>query len=391
VIRLGQTRKFYQYYVAMVLCLFLLLLAGGRAVIFGQEFENLDGSYTEKELAYFGKLALEYLDSERDIQETGYNNLFQKKEQREGRGSLKFYFINFNALYKAYDSTVRTGDDKTRLSEVRDSISLRMEFLEYLYLFAQKRNLDWEYSHAVSGITNFFENEQAGAILQGIGLVLGEWRLGISPGTDYSWAYRVDIEGQSVISEDIEFKTSVLELVKKAEEKQGPFYELGVKKWDSMDVKNGREGSLERTEVYLLLGMGFSENTHIYLGEKISEGAIKSFLLRDNSQAARKSNYTNNVLGIRVGIGEDSGVYVERRFLKRKIDFDNIFYENTQRYQEEKLTIGAELNDQFSVELQFGKTRVEKSYIYTDITPQSYRYQQSDNLIGISVNMQFSE
>jgi hypothetical protein len=215
--------------------------------------------------------------------------------------------------------------------------------------------------------------------------------LGISPGTDYSWAYRVDIAGQAVISEDIEFKTGVLELVKRAEEKQGPFYELGVKKWDSIDVKKGREGSLERTEVYVLLGMGFSENTHIYLGEKISEGTIKSFLLRDNSQAARKSNYTNNVLGVRVGIGEDSSVYVERRFLIRKIDFDNIFYENTQRYQEEKLTIGVELNDQLSVELQFGKTRVEKSYLNKVTTPQSYRYQQSDNLIGISVKMQFSE
>ncbi len=391
VIRSEQTGKFYQYYVTMVLCLFLLLIAGGRALVFGQEFENLDGSYAEQEPAYFGKLELEYLNNERDIQETGYNNLLQKKEQKEGRGSLKFYFINFDAHYKAYDSTVRIGDDKTHLSNVRDNIGIRIEFLKYLYLFAQKRNLEWNYSHAVSGDQNFFEKEQASVILQGVGLVLGDWRLGISPGTDYSWAYQVDIEGQSVIAEDIEFKTSVLELVKKAADKRGPFYELGYKKWNSTEVKDDRQGSLERTEVYVLLGMGFSENTHTYLGEKVSEGAIESVLLSNNSDTKRKSNYTNSVLGVRIGIGEDSGIYIERRLLKRKIDFDNTSYDNIQRYQEEKLTIGAELNDQLSFELQFGETRVEKTYTYKVPTSQSYRYQQSDNLIGISVNIKFSE
>lgn len=390
-IRSEQTRILYQSYVAMVLCFLLMLTGSGRAPVFGQEFENLDGSYPEQEPAYFGKLELEYLNSERDIQETGYNKLIQKKEQKEGRGSLKFYFINFDALYKSYDSTVRNGDDKTHLSDVRDSVSIRMEFLTYLYLFAQKRNLDWNYNHSASGVQNFFENEKATAVLQGVGLVLGDWRLGVSPGTDYSWAYQVDIQAQSVIDEDIEFKTNVVELVKKATDKQGPFYELGYKNWNSTDVKNDRNGSLERTEIFVLLGMGFSENTHIYLGQKISEGLIESLLLNDNSSTERKSHYTNNVLGVRVGIGEDSGIYVERRFLKRKIDFENVSYDNTQRYQEEKLTIGAELNDQFSFELQFGKTQVEKSYIDRAITLQSYQYQQVDNLIGISVKMKFSE
>lgn|GEM_PF-2487586 len=386
-----QTRRFHHYFVVMVLGLFLLFLLGAKALLFAQEFENLDGSYTDNEPAYFGRLELEYLDNERDIEETGYYNLFQKKEQKEGRGSLKLYFLNLDAHYKAYDSTIRIGEDKTSLSDARDNVSVWLEFLEYIYLFAQKRNLDWDYSHTDDGIQNFFENEKASATLQGIGVVLNDWRLGISPETLYSWTYRVDIEGQSAIDEDIEFKTNVLELVKKAEDKQGPFYELGYKKWDSTEVKNDREGSLERTEVYVLLGMGFSKNSHVYLGEKVSRGEIESFLLSDNSEATRKSDYANNVLGVHIGFGEDSSIYVERRFLKRKIDFNNISYENTQRYQEEKLTIGVGINDQISVDLKFGKTRVEKNYIERVINFQSYRYQQTDNLIGISVNMQFSE
>ncbi|NQU64882.1 MAG: hypothetical protein HQ517_11480, partial [SAR324 cluster bacterium] len=177
----------------------------------------------------------------------------------------------------------------------------------------------------------------------------------------------------------------------KADEKQGPFYELGYKNWNTTDVKKGRDGSLDRTDAYVLLGMGFSEKTRVYLGGKISLGEIESFLLSDSSSATTKSDYINNVLGIRIGIGEASSIYAEQRFLKRKIDFQNISYDNTQRYQEEKLTIGVELNDQISLELKFGKTRIEKSYNEKVISFQSHQYRQTDNLIGVSVNMQFSE
>ncbi len=373
-----------------LLVLFLWII-GGSTSVFSQEFENLDSSYKDREPDYYLRLSLEYLDNERDIEETGYTDLSQKKAQKEGQGSLKFYFFTLDANYKAFDSEIQIGDNKTSLSDIRDNVSARAEFFEYLYFFAQKRNLDWEYTHIEDGSENFFENEKASAYLQGVGIVLGDWRLGISPGTSYEWTYRVDIDNQSAIREDIEFEANVWELVKKATDTQGPFYELGVKKWNDTDVKNNREGSLEKDEAFIMLGMGFSENTHIYLGGKASVGKITSVLLADNSDATRKSNYSNNVLGFRISIGEDSSVYIEQRYLRRKINFENTSYENTQRYQEEKITLGAEFNDQFSFELKFGKTRIEKSYIDRVIDPQSYRYQQTDNLIGISVKMRFSE
>lgn len=387
----SEIKGYFQRRSIRLLWLLFLLLVVGSAPLFAQEFENLDGSYKETEPAYFIKLALEYLDNERDTEETGYYDLSQKKIQQEGRGVVKFYYLNLDAHYKAYNSIIEVGADKTSLSDTRDSLGVWMELFEYWYLFGQKKNLDWEYTHFDDGNRNFFEKEKASATLRGMGAVLNDWRLGISPGTSYLWSYQVDIVGQSVIDENIEFETNVLELVKKAEEKQGPFYELGYKRWITTDIKNGRDGSLERTDAYVLLGMGFSENTHIYLGGKISQGEIESKLLSDSSFATRKSDHVNNVLGLRFGIGEDSSVYIEQRLLKRKIDFENISYENTQRYQEEKLTIGVQLNDQLSLELKFGKTRIEKSYIERVINFQSYQYRQTDNLIGVSVNMQFTE
>jgi len=377
--------------VSAFLWLFFLLAGSGGMQLFGQSFENLDGSYKEQEPSYFFRLALEYLDNDRDVRESGYEDLSQKQFQKEGRGSLKLYFFNLDASYKAYDSKIRIGADKTAISDVRDSVSAWVEFLTYLYLFAQKKDLDWEYSHIDDGNLIFFEHEKAATYLQGIGVVLGDWRLGVSPGASFKWSYRVDIEGQSVIQEDIEFETSVYELVKKATNKRGPFYELGLKKWVTTDVKNNREGSLERTEASVLLGMGFSKNTGVYLGEKISQGNIKTILLRDGTDAIRKSDTTNQVQGIRIGIGEARGIYLERQFLKRRINFENISYENTQHYQKEKLAVGAELTDQFSVELTFGETRIEKRYIERAVANQAYRYRQTDNLVGISVSMQFSE
>lgn len=384
-----QNRAHRQILIAMIML--LMSMVWGTSSLLGQEFENLDGSYKDKEPAYYVKLSLEYMDNERDTEESGYLDLNQKQVQKEGHGSVKLYFFNLDAHYKAYDSEIRVGADKTGVSGVRDTVSARAEFLDYLYLFAQWRGLDREYSHFDDGSLNFFENEKATAYLQGFGLVLGDWRFGLSPITSYSWSYKVKIAQQTIIDENIEFETNVLEFAKKATDTQGPFYELGFKKWRDTGIKDGRSGSLDRDEAYVMLGMGFSENTHIYLGGKNSQGKITSIIESDNSEATRKSHYTNNVLGFRIGIGEESSVYVEQRFMNRKIEFTNHAYENTHRYQEEKLTIGTELNDRLSLELKFGKTRIEKNYTSDIVTYESYRYRQVDNLIGVSVNMRFSE
>ncbi len=238
---------------------------------------------------------------------------------------------------------------------------------------------------------NFFESEKATAYLQGFGMVLGDWRFGLSPITSYSWSYKVKIAQQTIINENIEFDINVLEFAKRATDTKGPFYELGFKKWQDTGIKNGRSGSLDQDEAFLMLGIGFSENTHIYLGCKNAHGKITSILEADNSEAARESHYTNNVLGFRIGIGDQSSVYIEQRFMNRKIEFVNHAYENTHRYREEKLTIGTELNDRLSLELKFGKTRIEKNYTSNVVAYESYRYRQADNLIGVSVNVRFSE
>lgn len=357
----------------------------------GQEFENLDRSYKDKDPAYAMRLSLEYLDNERDTEETGYYDLKQRKIQKEGHGNLKLYFFNLDAHYKSYDTEIRIGDDKTSLFSVRDNIGARAEFLEYVYLFGQIRNLHWKYTHADDGTRDFHETEKASATLQGVGVVLDSWRFGLSPGTDYTWSYRVRIESESVIDEEIAFEIRVWELAKRAIDTEGPFYELGLRQWNDTAVNDHRDGSLERSEAFVMLGMGFSENTIVFLGGKASSGKIESRLLADNSEARRQSSYTNNVIGLRLGIGEESSIYAEQRFLTRTIDFDNTAYENTQQYAEEKLTLGLELNEQFSFELKFGKTRIEKDTIERAVNYRAYQYRQTDNLVGISVNMRFSE
>lgn len=369
----------------------LLWTMGITAHLSAQEFESLDNTYKDKEPAYSARLSLEYLDNKRDTEETGYYDLSQKQIQKEGHGNLKIYFINMDGHYKAYDSAIRIGEDKTSLFDVRSTISARAEILDYIYLFAQQRDQKWRYKHVDDGVRDFYEKEKASAYLQGIGVILGDWRFGLSPGTSYLWSYHVDIDGQSIIDTEIEFKTRVWELAKKASDTQGPFYELGLKHWNDEDIKNGQSGSLERSEIFVMLGIGFSEDTTVYLGGKSTRGRIETVLEADNSDAVRKSEYTNNVLGFRFGIGEESNVYIEQRFLKRKIDFENVSYENTHRYEEEKLTLGTRLNHRFSFELKFGKTRINKSYSEHIVADRSYRYKQTDNLVGISVNMRFSE
>jgi len=368
----------------------LLLYAGGRTAP-AQEFATLDNSYQEKEPGYYARLSIEYLDSERDSSQTGYYDLFQKKTQKAGNGSLKLYFFNLDGHYQAYDSKIRSGDDQTSLSSSRDAISARAEFLRYFYLFAEKRNLEWHYRQIADGVENVTENESASALLQGIGLVFGDWRLGFSLNTSYAWNYRVDVMEQSLIHEDIEFTVNVWELAKKAANTRGPFYELGLKTWQDSSVREGRSGSLQLHEGFLLLGIGFSENTALYAGGRASAGSIESRLRLDDSRALRESGRAGNVLGVRFGLGDERGIYIERQCMNHEIEFENISYENSHRHREEKLTIGAMASNRLSVELKLGKTRIDKSYAERVVSGQSYRYRQDDNLIGVSVNMRFSE
>lgn len=371
-----------------LLCL-LTAPVGGTAR--AQEFENLDSTYKDREPSYYARLSVEYLDNERDTEETGYYDLSQRRVQKEGNGSLKLYFFNLDGHYKAYDSRTRIGEDKTRLSSIRDTINARVELLEYIYVFAQGRDLDWRYRHVDDGVEDFYESESATAILQGIGLVLGDWRFGAALDTSYSWTYRVKVETRSIISENIGFKVNVWELVKKAGNTQGPFYELGLKSWNDSSVEDDRNGSLQRSEGFVFLGIGFSENTAAYVGGKASAGRIESRLLSDNSSALRETDTTSNVFGIRFGLGEQSSIYIEQHFLNQRIDFKNIVYENAHHYRERKLTVGTRINNRFSFELKFGRTYIDKSYTERVVNNQSYRYQQEDNLVGISLNVRFSE
>ena len=75
----------------------------------------------------------------------------------------------------------------------------------------------------------------------------------------------------------------------------------------------------------------------------------------------------------------------------RGINFDNISYNSDNSYLEDEITIGLRINQRFSIEFKIGNTTVIKEYNESVINNQSYYYKQKDNLIGISLNLQFSD
>ncbi|MCP4755567.1 MAG: hypothetical protein GY866_32290 [Proteobacteria bacterium] len=370
-------------------CLFLVwaLAFFTRAqTVFGQQYESLDDSTDES--IYFLGMKYEFQESQRKTEETNFSDVYQKKSKQEGKGSLVFYFFHLDGHFKGYESTVSVDDDEARILDSRDTLSAWIQLFEFTYVFNRSDNLKSKYTYIDDSVLDFHEGERARSYIQGIGFVLGSWRLGYSPETSFKWSYQVDVLGQSVIDEDIEFDVNVFEITKRAEDKEGPYFELGLKKWDSKKAKDDRTGSLERIDSFVVVGMGFSENSGLFIGEKISKGKIATTLLADGSAAERESVSSNPILGFEIGLTEDSSIYMERELSNSKIDFENVSFSIENKNFEDSVTIGTRLNQHLRLELKTTKTIIEKKYTEQN---QTYNYKQTDDLIGVSLRLRFPE
>jgi len=179
-----ETRLFNRYLsfraLRQTICLLGCLL-GSIFPLAAQEFEHLGGAGGDRESTYLVKLKLDYLENERQTSETDYYDVYQQKIQKEGKGRLVFHGFHLDGLYQQNDSTVRIAEDESRLCHTRDSVGVWVEFLKYFYVYGQKRGLDSHYRFVDDGLPSFTENETASSLVRGIGIVLGDWRFGVSP------------------------------------------------------------------------------------------------------------------------------------------------------------------------------------------------------------------
>lgn len=382
-------RRFCQFFhiAALFLCLIPTIFQPWD--IYGQDFYNLGHPVEAAESTFFIRMAVEFMENERKTEESNYPDVYQKNSQRKGRGNLDFYLFHLDAQYKGYDSKVSVDKDETSMVETRDSISAWLQFFTYVYVFGQQKNLLINYEYLNNSVLNFHEQEEAGANTQGFGLIFDEWRIGFSPNTSFAWSYEVDMLGQSLIDEEIVFDLNVFEIVKKAKDRKGLYFELELKEWLSKKALDNRTGSLENREGLALIGLGFSKYSVIYFGEKISIGSIETNLLTDDSRIIRETNYNNSIFGVEFGFGEESSIYIEKQYLQRKIDFKNVAFESMKKSFEDRVTIGISFSAGLGLELHMAKTIVEKDYSENVIANQTASFKQTDNLIGISMEFEF--
>jgi hypothetical protein len=230
---------------------------------------------------------------------------------------------------------------------------------------------------------------KARALTQGIGFRFGDWRFGIAPFSTFLWTFDVDVTGISSVSESIEFDLNVFEIVKKVAVKEGPYFELGLKQWISKDVLDGRDGSLDNLDGFLVIGFGLSEDSVLFVGEKISRGKIESTLESDKSKITRVSNRNNFIFGFEFGLTEESVIYVEKQLQFGKIELDNSSFSSEKNTFEDSVSIGVRFNESLALELNLARTILEEIYTESAILNQTASFKQTDNLLGISVEIKF--
>jgi len=367
--------------------LFILLMSPARA----QQLENPNTDVDEDESTYFINIRLKYMDNERNTEESNYADVHQRKLQNDARANLMFYNFHLDGSYKRYNSQVKVNNDESTIFDQRDNISLWVPFLNFFYLYAHNKGTRSEFNFFDESVLTFLEYESAVSESQGLGCVIGNLRLGYAFNASFNWAYKVDMLGTLLINEDLEFDVESYELIKRTTDKEGVYFEFGFKTWKSKESPTNRTGSLNKQEGFLLLGYGVSDSSSIYYGEKRSEGKIKSLLLFDNSEVTRDLSYKNSILGFEIGVADDKQFYIERQMVLRGVDFDNPSYTSDNSYLEDEVTIGLRFNERLSIEFKMGTTTITKEYAETVVNNQSYYYKQKDNLIGISLNLQFSD
>ena len=383
------SRDFLQSAVKSLVAVFVLCQVMFSIEALAQEATTAAASAPEDDSTYSIQLEIELLENERNTEESAYSDVYQKKNQKKGVADLDFYMFHLEGVYKEYNSLVKVDTGESKIDEIRDDLAVWVELFEYFYVFGQSKNLMFQYEYLSNSSSQFHELEKARALTQGIGFRFGDWRFGIAPFSTFLWTFDVDVTGISSVSESIEFDLNVFEIVKKVAVKEGPYFELGLKQWISKDVLDGRDGSLDNLDGFLVIGFGLSEDSVLFVGEKISRGKIESTLESDKSKITRVSNRNNFIFGFEFGLTEESVIYVEKQLQFGKIELDNSSFSSEKNTFEDSVSIGVRFNESLALELNLARTILEEIYTESAILNQTASFKQTDNLLGISVEIKF--
>lgn len=383
------SRDFLQSAVKSLVAVFVLCQVMVSAEALAQEETTAAASAPGDDSTYSIQLEIELLDNERNTEESAYSDVYQKKNQKKGVVDLNFYIFHLDGAYKEYNSLVKVDTGESKIDEIRDDLAIWVELFEYFYIFGQSKNLMFQYEYLSNSSSQFHELEKARALTQGVGFRFGDWRFGIAPFSKFLWTFDVDVTGISSVSESIEFDLNVFEIIKKVAVKEGPYFELGLKQWTSKDVLDGRDGSLDNLDGFLVIGLGLSEDSVLFVGEKISRGKIESTLESDKSKITRVSDHNNFIFGFEFGLTEDSVIYVEKQLQFGKIELGNSSFSSEKNTFEDSVSIGIRFNESLALELNMAKTILEEIYTESTILNQTASFKQTDNLLGISVELKF--
>jgi hypothetical protein len=383
------SRDFLQSAVKSLVAVFVLCQVMFSIEVLAQEATTTVTSAPGDDSTYSIQLEIELLENERNTEESAYSNVYQKKNQKKGVADIDFYIFHLDGAYKEYNSLVKVDAGESKIDEIRDNLAVWVELFEYFYVFGQSKNLMFQYEYLSNSSSQFHELEKARALTQGVGFRFGDWRFGIAPFSKFLWTFDVDVTGISSVSESIEFDLNVFEIVKKVAVKEGPYFELGLKQWTSKDVLDGRDGSLENLDGFLVIGLGLSEDSVLFVGEKISRGKIESTLESDKSKITRVSDRNNFIFGFEFGLTEDSVIYIEKQLQFGKIELDNTSFSSQKNTFEDSVSIGIRFNESLALELNMAKTILEEIYTESAILNQTASFKQTDNLLGISIELKF--
>lgn len=357
---------------------------------YGQEgFEAAGIMELEEMPIYKISLKFDYEDNKEEIDQTDVPGSYKKRKEQGLSGELNLLMMDFKTDYETYDLRYVVENSEIKLKHHNFSLTSVLN-LPLLYLWVGQMDRSSSRNYLTSGLTDFREKEGIEQMEQGIGIHLGNLRLGYTPSTVYRWIYDLEILDTMVISEDIQFNLRGYTIFRNPVNREGMFLRFGYKWWDSPKVYDNRTGSHEGQQVIGRVGYGFSEFSGMFLEEFRVKSTIQTILELDNSQLVREERRINRVVGIRFGFSEDSGISLTKEISTQILELANISYDKTEERLNDEFTIMVQFSELLRLEFSVGKRKIKDTSYDKTVQNKLIYYDQSDTVIGFSIRLDFS-
>lgn len=351
------------------------------------EIEEL--TQAEEKPFYILNLKLKYSQNEEETEETNYPTDYEKRTEQLLNGNLRLMALRLGGEYRLYDFNSSVGDYRIELRRKQFSIGAQVN-LPLFYIWGSQRNQQYTDAYDYLNVTTFRESEQVDTQSLGIGIHLGNLRLGLATNSLIRWAYDVAIADQNVISEDVRFKVNMFEFARTPVEIKGLHFLFAYRTWTDSEFMDGRSGDNDGQEISLLIGFGFGEDSLIYIRQDKLADTIQTELEADGSTATRNHEGGRQLFGLRFGLSEDNRIYLEQHVSHLSLQFDNISYDRSEEHSNRELVLGIEYRKSLNFEFSMGKRKEENSFDDKTVTNSSSSFNHSNTQIGLTIRLQFS-